>query len=124
MGDDGQVGRGNRVNGLITPDRALSLEAAAGKNPTSHVGKLYNVLATLIAWDLHKRIEGIDEVGVTLLSAIGERTDQPRIAAVEIDARGELTKALREHATGIVNEWLDDIGQVTYLILEEKVPLY
>jgi S-adenosylmethionine synthetase len=44
-GDDGQVGRGNRVNGLITPCRPMSLEAAAGKNPVSHVGKIYNVLA-------------------------------------------------------------------------------
>ena len=42
-GDDGQVGRGNRVNGLITPYRPMSLEAAAGKNPVTHVGKLYNL---------------------------------------------------------------------------------
>jgi S-adenosylmethionine synthetase len=124
MGDDGQVGRGNRVNGLITPGRAMSLEAAAGKNPASHVGKLYNVLAMLIARDLHTRIEGLDEVGVTLLSAIGERTDQPQVAAVEIGAQGRLTKLLREHVTGIVNEWFDDIGRVTHLILEEKVTLY
>ena len=39
-GDDGSVGRGNRVNGLITPYRAMSMEAAAGKNPVTHVGKL------------------------------------------------------------------------------------
>ncbi len=48
-GDDGQVGRGNRVNGLITPCRPMSLEAAAGKNPVSHAGKIYNVLAKTIA---------------------------------------------------------------------------
>jgi len=30
-GDDGQVGRGNRANGLITPYRPMSLEAVAGK---------------------------------------------------------------------------------------------
>ena len=47
-GDDGQVGRGNRVNGLITPGRPMSLEAAAGKNPVTHVGKIYNVLARKI----------------------------------------------------------------------------
>ncbi|MGF1506970.1 MAG: methionine adenosyltransferase, partial [Anaerolineae bacterium] len=40
IGDDGSVGRGNRVTGLITPFRSASLEAAAGKNPISHVGKL------------------------------------------------------------------------------------
>ena len=50
-GDDGQVGRGNRVGGLITPGRPMTLEAAAGKNPVSHVGKLYNVVAGLIAED-------------------------------------------------------------------------
>ncbi|MCK6460764.1 MAG: methionine adenosyltransferase, partial [Planctomycetes bacterium] len=44
-GDDGEVGRGNRVNGLITFDRPMSLEAAAGKNPVSHVVKIYNVTA-------------------------------------------------------------------------------
>ncbi len=48
-GDDGQVGRGNRVNGLITPCRPMSLEAAAGKNPVSHAGKIYNVVAQRIA---------------------------------------------------------------------------
>ena len=48
-GDDGEVGRGNRVNGLITPGRPMSLEAAAGKNPVTHVGKIYNVVAREIA---------------------------------------------------------------------------
>ncbi|MHA1487030.1 MAG: methionine adenosyltransferase, partial [Promethearchaeota archaeon] len=42
-GDDGEVGRGNRSNGLITPCRPMSLEAVCGKNPINHVGKLYNV---------------------------------------------------------------------------------
>ena len=37
----------------------MSLEAAAGKNPVSHVGKLYNVLATLIARDIHAKVEGV-----------------------------------------------------------------
>jgi len=48
QGDDGQVGRGNRVNGLITPYRPMTLEAAAGKNPVSHVGKTYNIAARQI----------------------------------------------------------------------------
>jgi S-adenosylmethionine synthetase len=60
-GDDGQVGRGNRPNGLITPYRPMTLEAAAGKNPTTHVGKIYNIAA----WDIAKRLakkDGIDDV--------------------------------------------------------------
>ena len=62
-GDDGEVGRGNRVNGLITPYRPMNMEAAAGKNPTTHVGKIYNLAAWDIADKLAKK-DGIDlEVG-------------------------------------------------------------
>ena len=32
-GDDGEAGRGNRTSGLITPYRAMTIEAAARKNP-------------------------------------------------------------------------------------------
>ena len=42
--DSGQVGRGNRVNGVISLMRPMGTEAAAGKNPVSHVGKIYSVL--------------------------------------------------------------------------------
>lgn len=62
-GDEGLVGRGNRVNGLITPLRAMNLEGANGKNPVYHVGKLYNVAARLIAQRLHRRFTGVRGVG-------------------------------------------------------------
>lgn len=121
MGDDGQVGRGNRVNGLITPGREMSLEAAAGKNPTSHVGKIYNVLALLMAREIHEEVE---EVSVKLLSAIGEPTDQPQIATIDVRARGGFTTELKQSVTAIAEEWLENIDRVTRLILEEKVSLY
>lgn len=124
MGDDGQVGRGNRVSGLITPGRAMSLEAAAGKNPVSHVGKLYNVLATLIARDIHARVEGAEQVSVQLLSAIGEPIDQPELAGIEIHAPGGLTPSMRSRAAEIADAWLADIPQVTELILDERIALY
>jgi len=37
-GDSGQVGRGNKVNGVIALNRPMGTEAAAGKLPVSHVG--------------------------------------------------------------------------------------
>jgi S-adenosylmethionine synthetase len=58
-GDDGAVGRGNRVNGVIAPFRAASLEAACGKNPISHVGKIYNVLALRAAEAIVEEVTGI-----------------------------------------------------------------
>jgi len=82
--DSGQVGRGNRVNGLISMNRPMGTEAAAGKNPVSHVGKIYTVLAHKIAKDLYEKIEGIREVYVFLLSMIGTPIDRPQLAMVQV----------------------------------------
>ncbi len=122
MGDDGQVGRGNRVNGLISPGRQMSLEAAAGKNPRTHVGKIYNVLAMMMAKDIYEQIEGLHDVSVKLLSAIGEPIDRPQIAAIEIDAH-RVTDHARKVAQ-VVEHWLENIETITNLILEDQVSLY
>jgi S-adenosylmethionine synthetase len=82
--DSGQVGRGNRVNGLISMNRPMGTEAAAGKNPVSHVGKIYSVLAHRIARKIHEQTTGIKEVYVLLLSRIGEPIDRPSMAAVQV----------------------------------------
>ncbi len=82
--DSGQVGRGNRVNGLISLNRPMGTEAAAGKNPVSHVGKIYNVLAHRIAEKLYHEIEGMREVYVYLVSRIGTPINEPQLAAAQI----------------------------------------
>lgn len=82
--DSGQVGRGNRVNGVISLNRPLGTEAAAGKNPVSHVGKIYNVLAHRLARQIHESIPGLREVYVLLLSRIGTPIDRPAMAAVQV----------------------------------------
>lgn len=74
-GDEGVVGRGNRINGLITPLRPMNLEGANGKNPVYHVGKLYNVAAGRIAQQLHERFGGYAEVH--LVSATGQLLARP-----------------------------------------------
>jgi len=82
--DSGQVGRGNRVNGLISMNRPMGTEAAAGKNPVSHVGKIYNVLAHKIAREIFETIDGIKEVYVLLLNRIGTPIDQPQMATAQL----------------------------------------
>ncbi|WP_136415818.1 methionine adenosyltransferase [Herbaspirillum sp. ST 5-3] len=109
-GDDGQVGRGNRVSGLITPFRAMSLEAAAGKNPVSHVGKIYNVLATTLANALVARIPEIEEAQVQLLSAIGQPVNRPQLVAIAlVTADGRLDEVNKAHIEDLVRACLDDI---------------
>lgn len=104
-GDDGQVGRGNRVSGLITPSRPMSLEATAGKNPVSHVGKIYNVLAMEIAHELAARTAG-GEVSVQLLSSIGGPVESPELAAVrlvgsEAEAEDAMAAVINKHLRAI-----------------------
>ena len=83
-GDDGQVGRGNRANGLITPYRPMSIEAPAGKNPVTHVGKLYNVLAQRIARAIVDEIAGAQEAYCGLLSQIGRPINEPQLIDVKV----------------------------------------
>ena len=84
-GDDGEVGRGNRSNGLITPCRTMSLEAVCGKNPINHVGKLYNILSTEMAREIIKRGQGdIIEAHVKLLSQIGRPITDPWVNSIEL----------------------------------------
>jgi S-adenosylmethionine synthetase len=123
-GDDGSVGRGNRVTGVIAPFRSASLEAAAGKNPISHVGKIYNVLALVAAQDIVKRIKGIQEVQVYILSQIGKPLDQPLIATATVRAEGGLTDATKGAIAAALDENLANIGRVREMIANREVSMY
>jgi S-adenosylmethionine synthetase len=98
-GDDGQVGRGNRVNGLITPGRPMTLEAAAGKNPVSHVGKLYNVAAGRIAEDLVFGLGDVVAAECMLVSRIGAPIDDPQLVSVRLRRRSD--RPLAEYAARV-----------------------
>ena len=82
--DSGQVGRGNKVNGVISLNRPIGTEAAAGKNPVSHVGKIYNALTHQIARKICDQVPEVAETCVWLLSQIGMPIDQPAIAAAQV----------------------------------------
>ena len=83
-GDSGQVGRGNNVRGLISLNRPVSNEAAAGKNPCSHVGKIYNLLSYEIANRIFETVQGVEEVYVWLISQIGRPIDEPWLASASL----------------------------------------
>jgi S-adenosylmethionine synthetase len=91
--DSGEVGRGNQVNGLIALNRPRGSEAAAGKNPISHVGKIYNVLAHLLANKLHTHIPALQGVVVWLCSRIGAPIDQPQTISVQVHLQPGVTLA-------------------------------
>jgi S-adenosylmethionine synthetase len=112
-GDDGQVGRGNRINGLITPCRPMSLEAAAGKNPVTHVGKIYNVVARDIAEVLVASTPTIIAAQCLLVSQIGAPVADPAILQVKVATRdGFPVEKLRQHIEGTTVERLSRIPRL------------
>jgi S-adenosylmethionine synthetase len=102
QGDDGSVGRGNRANGLITPNRPMSMEATSGKNPVNHIGKIYNLLSTEIAQSVVAEVDGIKQLQVRLLSQIGSPIDDPHVADASI----------------ITEDGVEDITDITERVIE------
>ena len=125
-GDDGSVGRGNRSNGLITPMRPMSMEACAGKNPVTHVGKLYNLLANQVAGEIHKVGRGdIIEVHTRILSQIGHPIDAPQAASASIDyAEGVNPKKYEAEIRAVYDEKLANIGSLTEQIVTGKLSVF
>jgi len=122
--DSGQVGRGNRVNGVISLNRPMGTEAAAGKNPVSHVGKIYNILSHQTARDIYDNIEGVKEVYVWLLSEIGTRIDKPHLASAQIILhKGVDARAVSRKAEGIIENGLANIGRFCMELAAGKYPV-
>lgn len=124
MGDDGQVGRGNRVNGLITPARHMSLEAAAGKNPVSHVGKIYNALANAIARDVCAQIPEVAEASVQLVSRIGRPVGSPWMTVVEVAPAHRLTNAVKAGVEAVVAKRLETVETLIQQLIRGEIALY
>ncbi len=107
-GDDGQVGRGNRINGLITPYQPMSLEATSGKNPVSHIGKIYNYLAM----DLSRAVVEnyfADYARVFIVSQIGKPINNPQILHFQLKNRKvekkEIENLAREKLMDLAGYW-------------------
>ncbi|NTW84058.1 MAG: methionine adenosyltransferase [Chlorobiaceae bacterium] len=112
--DGGEVGRGNRVNGLIAFGRPTSLEAAAGKNPVSHIGKIYNVLARETAARIHREVPGISEVSVFFCSQIGKPLDRPLTATAKVSTiEGFPLRKISNDIAAIIDRELAEIGNFT-----------
>jgi S-adenosylmethionine synthetase len=124
-GDDGQVGRGNRVNGLITPYRPMSLEAAAGKNPVTHIGKLYNIAAARIAQAVVDSVPGALDAQCYLVSRIGYPIDEPWLADLKLRLQEpRQIDSLRPQCMDIVHEHLRAIGSLWRETVEGRIALW
>ena len=123
-GDDGEAGRGNRVNGLITPYRPMVMESAAGKNPVTHVGKLYNVIAGLIAEQIITEIPEAAEVECRLVTRIGGPISDPDIVDIRLRPRaGEAKPSLAAAAERIARWRLAELDLLTDALVSGDVAI-
>ncbi len=113
-GDDGAVGRGNRVNGLITPNRVMTLDPAAGKNPVNHIGKIYS----LFSFDLSKKI--YDKFGIKnqikMVGRIGNDLSKPLAFSLVLERNADKTQ--KKDIMAFINEELLSINEITNKIIE------
>jgi S-adenosylmethionine synthetase len=120
--DSGQVGRGNRVNGVISLNRPAGNEAGPGKNPVSHVGKIYNLLSHDIAKEIFSKVDGLKEVYVWLLSEIGRPINDPKVAIVQFIPKNEDNMSkIQKEIDEIVQERMANIQGFCKLLAEGKL---
>ena len=127
-GDDGIVGRGNRASGVITPTngRPQTLEAAAGKNPINHVGKIYSLMGNEIAQAIMKETGGnAVEVYVRLLAQIGHPINDPWLGDIEIIPAPNVDfAALEKQALEIAQNKLDNWLELRQRTIDGKVRIW
>ncbi len=122
MGDDGSVGRGNRCNGLITPNRPMSMEATSGKNPINHIGKIYNLLATQISRDIVKKVSDVEEVYVRLLSQIGKPIDKPLVASAQIIPKEDTSfENVKAETEVVIDDWFSNVTKITEMVIKGEL---
>jgi S-adenosylmethionine synthetase len=125
QGDDGSVGRGNRANGLITPNRPMSMEATSGKNPVNHIGKIYNLLSTATAEDVVAEVDGIRDLQLRLLSQIGRPIDEPHVADAQVvTADGVDVADIEAEVSDIVDGNLANVTEITREAIEGDISTF
>jgi S-adenosylmethionine synthetase len=122
-GDDGEVGRDNRASGLLTPYRPMTMEAAAGKNPVTQVGKLYSLLGNRIASTLVTELSTVTAADCVLVSGIGQPVSDPRLVDVglRIDQGGDIS-ALQADVHDIVTSALNHVSDLRDALLQQMSP--
>ncbi len=123
-GDSGQVGRGNNVRGVIALLRPMSSEAAAGKNPVSHVGKIYNMLCYRIADRIIDEVSGVTETYVWLLSRIGRPINEPSVVSAQlIPEKGVALKSLQPSIENIIDDEFEHLDEFCSALADGHVGL-
>jgi S-adenosylmethionine synthetase len=94
----------------------MSLEAAAGKNPVSHVGKIYNVLAARMAEAIVSSIPEVSSAHCLIVSKIGAAVSSPALVHVKLATQDGMPP---DRVKGRIEEITrDQLARISELISE------
>ncbi len=96
-GEEGIVGRGNNINGIISTHRIHTLESWAGKNPIYHTGRVYGFMTAKIARAISERFSV--RCSVTAVTRCGDTLFPPYRLLVSVSEavnQNQLQKMIEE----------------------------
>lgn len=118
-GDEGSVGRGNRSRGVIPFCRNFSMEAACGKNPVYHTGKLFTAIGDRISKKIYDKYNVENVVYCT--SKMGDEICNPWNVSVELNK--EVSERVKEDINKIVQNEIYNHKEITNDLINNKVKL-
>lgn len=122
-GDEGVVGRGNRSNGVISFTRNMSSEAACGKNPVYHTGKIFTVIGDLISKEIYYKFK--IENTVYLTSQMGRDMTDPWQVTIAIDGYNfKIDTDLTQKIKLTTERYLENHSQITKKIIKGEIEVY
>lgn len=123
--DSGEVGRGNKANQVISISRPAGAEAIAGKNPVSHIGKIYNTLSFKLANDIQQQVPDIEEVFVWMYNIIGRPVNNPKAVVVQplTKNNSELDTSQQAQIREIISSGLEKMDQFCRKLLYDETPI-
>ncbi|MCX6787127.1 MAG: hypothetical protein NTY93_01210 [Candidatus Kaiserbacteria bacterium] len=82
-GEEGMVGRGNTISGIISSHRVHTQESWAGKNPVYHTGRVLGFLTSKLARAISTKLNV--KCSVSAMTRCGDSLIPPRFLGVSVD---------------------------------------
>jgi S-adenosylmethionine synthetase len=70
-------------------------------------------------------VDGIEEMYIRLLSQIGQPIDRPLVASIQVlPARGIKMQKIQGEIDGIVDEWLENVTDITEKVIRGELKTF
>jgi len=102
----------------------MTIEAAAGKNPMSHPGKIYSIVAQQVATSIAADLK-VENAECVLVSQIGRPINDPQIADISLSLpNAETAGTSVRQVTEIVYWHLSRLNSLRDALLAGEIMLY